>query len=154
MEVYEETKDFPPEERYGLTAQMRRAAVSVCANMAEVGALWARRGSLSDDIRFLFIAQGSLSELESLLHIAHRLSYLSHEAYRQFASFQSEAAKRLSGLIKAKQRQQPWSETDTGGFPKQGKNQDGLWVPRGKPAQNGCPCWFFPFSQKQNQGLL
>ena len=102
VEVYEKTKDFPPEERYGLTAQMRRAAVSVCANIAEGSG----RGSLSDYIRFLFIAQGSLSELEYLLHIAHRLRYLSDEAYRHLASLQSEAAKLLSGFIKAKQRQQ------------------------------------------------
>lgn len=105
VEVYEKTKDFPPEERYGLTAQMRRAAVSVCANIAEGSG----RGSLADYIRFLFIAQGSLSELEYLLHIAHRLGYWSHEVYRQFGSFQAEAAKLLRGFIKAKQRQQQWS---------------------------------------------
>ena len=55
---------------------------------------------------FLFIAQGSLSELEYLLHIGNRLGYLSHQAYRHLAPFQSEAAKLLSGFIRAKQQQQ------------------------------------------------
>ena len=102
MEVYEKTQDFPWEELYGLTSQMRRSAISVCANIAEGSG----RGSLSDSIRFLFIAQGSLSELEYLLHIAHRLGYFSLEVYRHFASFQSEAAKLLRGFIRAKQQQQ------------------------------------------------
>lgn len=102
VEVYENTQSFPREELYGLTAQMRRAAVSVCANIAEGSG----RGSLSDYIRFLFIARGSLSELEYLLHIAHRLRYLSDPVYRHLAALQSEAAKLLSGFIKAKQRQQ------------------------------------------------
>ena len=95
------TQDFPREERYGLTSQMRRAAISVCANIAEGSG----RGSLADYIRFLFIAQGSLSELEYLLHVAHRLNYLSDEVYRYLAALQSEAAKLLRGFIKAKQRQ-------------------------------------------------
>jgi len=97
VEVYKKTKDFPREELYGLTSQMRRAAISVCANIAEGSG----RGSLSDYCRFLFIAQGSLSELEYLLHIAHRLGYLSNAAYRHLASLQSEAAKLLRGFIKA-----------------------------------------------------
>jgi four helix bundle protein len=53
VEVYAKTRCFPPHELYGLTAQMRRAAISVCSNIAEGSA----RESLSDYIRFLFIAQ-------------------------------------------------------------------------------------------------
>ena len=102
VEVYNRTKSFPPDERYGLTSQMRRAAVSVCANIAEGSG----RGSLADYIRFLFIAQGSQSELEYLLHISHRLGYLSKTVYEDLSDRQSQAGRMLRGFITAKQRQQ------------------------------------------------
>jgi four helix bundle protein len=101
VKVYDKTKDFPRHELYGLTSQLRRSAVSVCANIAE----GAGRGSLRDYIRFLNVAKGSLSEVEYLLHISHRLGYLSSQEYFDFSSFQSEAAKILTGFIRAKQRQ-------------------------------------------------
>ena len=102
VEVYEKTRDFPSDERFGLTSQMRRAAVSVGANIAEGSG----RGSLADYIRFLFIAQGSLSELEYLLHLAHRLRYFSEKDYDELSARQSETARLLHGFISAKQRQQ------------------------------------------------
>ena len=98
IKVYDRTKSFPSDERYGLTSQMRRAAISVCANIAEGSG----RGSLADYIRFLFIAQGSQSELEYLLHIAHRLGYLDKDVYHDLSVHQSEAAKLLRGFIRAK----------------------------------------------------
>ena len=102
VEVYEKTSQFPPSERYGLTSQMRRAAISVCANIAQGSG----RGSIADYIRFLFIAQGSQSELEYLLHIAHRLGYLSQDDFHHLSLHQSQAARLLRGFISAKQRQQ------------------------------------------------
>ena len=102
VEVYNKTQSFPPDERYGLTSQIRRAAISVCANIAEGSG----RGSLADYIRFLFIASGSQSELEYLLHIAHRLGYLSVDFYQHLSLHQSEAARLLRGFLRAKQRQQ------------------------------------------------
>jgi four helix bundle protein len=102
VKIYDKSKDFPRYELYGLTSQLRRASVSVCANIAEGSG----RGSLGDYIRFLLIAKGSLSEVEYLLHLAHRLGYLSSQEYDDFASLQSETAKMLTGFIKAKQRQQ------------------------------------------------
>ena len=70
--VYADTRTFPKEELFGLTAQMRRAAVSVPANIAE-GA--ARSGS-RELVRFLSIAEASLSELDTHVEIAIRLGYL------------------------------------------------------------------------------
>jgi four helix bundle protein len=70
-EVYQLTQAFPTSEIYGLTSQMRRAAVSVPSNIAE----GAGRESDQDFARFLVIARGSLSELETQCHIAQRLGY-------------------------------------------------------------------------------
>jgi four helix bundle protein len=70
--VYETTKAFPQEELYGLTNQLRRAAVSIPSNIAEGAA----RGSKKEFIQFLHIALGSLSEVETQLVIANRLGYV------------------------------------------------------------------------------
>lgn len=70
--VYELTKQFPRDEQYGLTSQMRRAAVSIPSNIAE----GRRRGTDSEFRRFLSIAYGSGAELETQYVIARRLRYL------------------------------------------------------------------------------
>ncbi len=70
--VYKATKAFPDEELYGLTNQMKRSAVSVPSNIAEGAA----RSSEKEFVQFLYIALGSISELETQLIIANRLGYL------------------------------------------------------------------------------
>lgn len=73
--LYSMTKKFPKEEVYGLTSQMRRSAVSVVSNIAEGAA----RSSKKEFIQFLYIALGSLSELETQLLLAQRLEYLNSD---------------------------------------------------------------------------
>jgi len=70
--IYKVSEKFPSHEIYGLTSQLRRASVSIPSNIAE-GA--GRRGE-KEFIRFLFIALGSLSEIETQLEIAFRLNYI------------------------------------------------------------------------------
>ena len=71
--VYKETKNFPKDEIYTLVSQIRRSAVSIPSNIAE----GAGRNSKKEFIQFLYIALGSLSELETQLIISEKLSYLS-----------------------------------------------------------------------------
>ena len=73
------TQSFPREELFGLTTQIRRAAVSVPANIAEGSA---RKGT-AELVQFLHIANGSLSELDTHLELAQRLGYLSDKASLQ-----------------------------------------------------------------------
>lgn len=70
-DIYRVTKTFPTEEMYGLTSQMRRSSVSIPSNVAEGAA----RQSTKEFLQFLYIALGSLSEIETQLVIAQRLGY-------------------------------------------------------------------------------
>ncbi len=72
--IYQITESFPHKELYGLTNQIRRSAVSVPSNIAEGAA----RNSKKEFIQFLYIALGSLAELETQIIIASRLEYLCH----------------------------------------------------------------------------
>src|SRR3546814_13972477 len=69
--IYRMTADFPADERFGLTTQMRRAAVSIPSTIAEGAA----RRSTPEYLRFLSMARGSLSEISTQLAIAHRLVF-------------------------------------------------------------------------------
>src|ERR1035437_7903168 len=71
LQVYSLTKTFPPDERYGLTAQLRRAVLSVPTNIAE----GSKRQTNADYARFLNIAEGSLAETEYLLMVSRDLHY-------------------------------------------------------------------------------
>ena len=73
--IYKLTKKFPNEELYGLTSQMRRAAVSYPSNIAEGAA----RNSNNEYIRFLYIALGSISELETQIIISEKLNYITNK---------------------------------------------------------------------------
>lgn len=92
--IYERTRNFPKEEIYGLTSQIRRAAVSVPSNIAEGHA----RGSGTDYRRFLFIAHGSLAETETQLILSQRLGYLKTDEADPLLSLAVEISKMLRSL--------------------------------------------------------
>src|SRR5207302_10906723 len=92
--VYELTGDFPGEERFGLTNQMRRAAVSISSNIAEGSS----RASRTDFARFIEIATGSLFEVVSQTRVAVDQQFLSQSAYEQIASAAEKQCRMLSGL--------------------------------------------------------
>ena len=97
MEIYGITKSFPKEELYGVTSQIRRAAVSVCANITE----GASRKHKKDYLRFLFIARGSLAETEYLLQLGFKLEYLGPEQFKRIDELRQKTAKTLFGLIRS-----------------------------------------------------
>ena len=93
--IYKITKDFPKEEIYGLTSQMRRTAVSIPANIAEG---YGRR-STQDYLRFLHIAMSSNYELQTLLEIAYNLKYLPMDSFKDAFEKSRELERMLSSLI-------------------------------------------------------
>jgi four helix bundle protein len=97
IEMYKMTKCFPDVEKFGLTSQLRRAATSIPANVAEG---WGR-GSTKEYIQFLMIARGSIMELETHCIIARKLSYLSSEQLDAMQTGIEEVGKMLNGLIQS-----------------------------------------------------
>ena len=92
--IYRVTQSFPNSELYGLTNQIRRAAVSVPSNLAEGHG----RTSRKDFHRFVGLARGSLTEVETQLEIARNLNYLGEEQTRELLDRASEVARMLNGL--------------------------------------------------------
>ena len=97
VEAYRITTRFPTDERFGLTIQIRRAAVSVPSNIAEGQG----RGPTQDFIRFLSIARGSLQEVDTQLLLAARLGFLPQGDYDRLADLIVEVAKMINGLIRS-----------------------------------------------------
>lgn len=97
---YRLTKQFPKEEMFALTAQLRRALVSVPSNIAEGEG----RSSPAEFQRFLNIAHGSLREVETQLLIARRLNYLSDTDLKQALELASEAGRLIQGLRRSLER--------------------------------------------------
>ncbi|MBU4298422.1 four helix bundle protein [Patescibacteria group bacterium] len=94
--VYEITKKFPREELFGLTNQMRRAAVSITSNIAEGFS----RQSYKEKVQFYSISQGSNTELQNQLLVAKDVGYLELEEFDKIAKQSIEVHKLLNGLIK------------------------------------------------------
>jgi four helix bundle protein len=95
--VYNQTREFPADERFGLTNQMRRAAVSVSSNIAE----GTSRLSQTDFRRFIEIATGSVFEVVSQSFIGRRQGFLNQEGFRMLYSAAEEIGRMLSRLRKS-----------------------------------------------------
>jgi len=96
---YKITREFPKEELYSLTNQIRRASISIPSNIAEGQSRW----STKEFLRFLSIARGSLSELETQLILAQRLKYISEDNLNEILKLTDEIGKMISGLRKSLQ---------------------------------------------------
>lgn len=97
LEIYKAAKDFPRDELYGLTSQIRRAAVSVSANIAE----GYERQHRKEYVQFLTIAKGSLGEVETYLMFGKDLGYLKKDEYERLEGIRQEVGRLLKGLIRS-----------------------------------------------------
>ncbi|MBN3032716.1 MAG: four helix bundle protein [Candidatus Saganbacteria bacterium] len=93
--IYRQTKSFPKEELYGITSQLRRAVVSVPANIAE----GYERQYRKEYVQFLNMAKGSLGEVETYLLLAKDLGYIELNKFEELEEMRTEIAKLLRGLI-------------------------------------------------------
>ena len=96
VDAYQATAPFPKSEIYGLTSQIRRAASSIPANIAEGYG----RGSRKEYVQFLTVAQGSLKELETHFIVSEKLSYLTAAQTRRLLSETDELGRMLGSLIR------------------------------------------------------
>lgn len=95
--VYQLTTSFPSHEQFGMTAQIRRAAVSIPSNIVEGCA----RHTEADYLRFLDVAYGSACELEYQLALAVRLGYMDNDSHMSIRGMCTETCKVLGGLIRS-----------------------------------------------------
>lgn len=96
LQVYKTTKGFPTSERYGLSSQFERAAVSIAANIAE----GYKKVGIADKLRFLNIAQGSLEECRYYILLSKDLEYIPIEDYNTLNQSIEETSRLLSAYYK------------------------------------------------------
>ncbi|HLC95539.1 MAG TPA: four helix bundle protein [Patescibacteria group bacterium] len=97
LDVYEITREFPQEELFILTSQMRRCVISIDSNIAEGFS----RNSAKDKSQFYAIALGSVTEIQSQLLVARDLKYLSNEKFKKIADQTVVVSKLINGLKKS-----------------------------------------------------
>jgi four helix bundle protein len=97
LALYKMTKDFPTKEKYGLSSQMRRAAISIPSNIAEGYG----RKTIPDYVRCLYIAYGSTCELETQTLLSGDLKYLNEDDQNSLLERIKEVERMLMALIKA-----------------------------------------------------
>jgi four helix bundle protein len=93
--TFNEVQHFPAHEKFGIVGQLQRAAVSIPSNIAEGAA----RKNTRELLQFLYIARGSLSELDTQLEICFRLGYLEKTGYEYIVTKLEAISKMLNGLI-------------------------------------------------------
>src|SRR5689334_2017962 len=98
--LYQCTMRFPANEMYGLTSQIRRAAISIPSNIAE----GAERESTKDFLRFISMAKGSQAEVETQLILANRLGFLPEEQFNNLINDLHEVGRMLHGLQRSLNR--------------------------------------------------
>lgn len=96
LDIYRATEKFPSNEVFGLTSQMRRAAVSIVSNIAEGFS----RNSMKEKAQFYAIAKGSNTELQSQLLVARDIGYLEKILFDTIAKRTIQASRLLTGLIR------------------------------------------------------
>jgi four helix bundle protein len=99
LEIYNVLKKFPPEERFTLCDQIKRAAYSVPANIVEGHS----KNSKKEFIKYLYISRGSLEELRYFLLLSFHLNYISEECYNNMENNCIYISKMLNGLLKSLQ---------------------------------------------------
>jgi four helix bundle protein len=95
LDVYRCTRDFPEFEKYGLSSQFQRAAVSIPANIAE----GSKKISKADKLRFMNISQGSLEECRYYILLSKDLKYISEESYYSMTAEIEEVSKLLNAFV-------------------------------------------------------
>lgn len=95
--IYKLTKSFPPEEKFGLSDQLRRCAVSITSNIAEGFS----RKSKKEKAQFFYMALGSITELQNQILVARDVAYISNDAFRNAADKTIAVSKLTNGLIKS-----------------------------------------------------
>ena len=98
-QIYQASRNFPSEEKFGLTSQIRRAAVSVPSNIAEGAA----RSGTKEFLQFLSVASGSLAEVETQLILAHRMKMLPEAEHETLMQEADELGRMLGGLKRSLQ---------------------------------------------------
>lgn len=101
LEIYKITNNFPREEIYGITSQLRRASSSVTANIAEGFA----RYHFKDKIRFYYNSRGSIAEVQNFLLLAKDLGYITLEKCTSLGEKSNEVGKLINGLVKTTENQ-------------------------------------------------
>jgi four helix bundle protein len=101
LDIYKVTRKFPAEELYGIVSQMKRAASSITANIAEGFS----RYHYNDKVRFYLNARGSVSELQNFLFLSRDLSFIDEKIFAPLYATSEDVAKLINGMVRSIEKQ-------------------------------------------------